>query len=210
MKNDLKEFMEISDGLVNGYVVIRDGNGKILVQKKNMIVKEGKAALLSRFLTNSNGEFLIDNVIADSTTRGDIETLSKFSLYKVILYKKNDEVSFTDDISLISDGTTNIASDKQTIDRLDFDIGKENTKCELSQDEDGHFIIKLSINISFDNENNAEALDKRELNSLSIIMKDFTTSVATNNNFKMFSRIRFDPIILTPESSLTLQYYVYF
>lgn len=49
----MNEIFDINDSL-KGYVIIRDGKtGEILVKKHNMILKDGKAALLKYLLRKS-------------------------------------------------------------------------------------------------------------------------------------------------------------
>lgn len=188
--NELKEFFEASDGIVNGFVVITDKTiGKIILQKKNMILKDGKDALLAKFLLNTE---ILNNANIDETLSGNLNDLSSFLLKEAIFYYNDNEVSYTDNQSLLF---------LDNINQLSFELEKQDLYLTT---ENNHTCLKIVFDITLDNTSGTEVVDSKTVNSLSLVMTD------ESNNKKLFSRIRFDPIILTPENKMTIQYYVYF
>lgn len=193
------ENIEIEDSGIKGFVILKDSRtGKILVQKHNMILRTGKEMLLSKL-------FLGDLVsyISNGSDFKDINAYKDFTLYKAIFFKSESEVSYDD----TADNLNLPLEDSDSVDlenRIDIILNPNHIS--LVNTNDGHIAIKISLRIDFNTTiygQNMTVLDERIFSSLCLVAKD-------NSNTTLFSRICFDPIIVTSESILNLDYYIYF
>lgn len=204
---NFSETIGISDDRLKGYVIIKDKQtGKILVNKHNMILKKGKEMILSKLI---GGNF---DRISNGDSYRDLENYNNYVLYKAIFYNNTSEVSYEDEIGSLSinveDKNSGEGSEFDT-DRIDINLDSNNMFLE---DHNGHPALKIVLNIDFNNSNYGEdmtSLDERIFSSLSLVAKSESAN-SDNDNAILFSRIVFDPIIVTAESILNLVYYIYF
>lgn len=202
--------IDVNDSLgLKGFLIITDNKtGKIILKKHNMILKGAKQILLAKFLdTVANGTF--DEAVVKASEKSEmiehVNLYKDYNLQKFIFFNdgSNSDVSYTD---TYSDFETYITSNTSILISL-MEGGNSNDDINLTKvsnftfDTDGdHYVLKISTNITLTGLDS----ESRSFNSL--------VSVAENGNEGkiLFSRIKFDPIILSTDSTLNLTYYIYF
>lgn len=199
MNNNIMDTFNIEDGIgLSGYVIIRDEkSGKIIFEGKNMIVKEGKDALLARFLfKDDDNPFLTGLTVTDNILD---KKLHKYSLSKFLFSEDATETTYTYRYE-------NLPENERDSDWFyKGNINKDNLVLEKLEDD--HVRLKLTTNINL---NTANTTEKEKNFTALCLLLDAGINSSADDLSKIFSRIRFDTIKLTAESSLSLTYYIYF
>lgn len=220
--NLIEEF-NMNDSLgLSGFVVITDNKtGEILLKKHNMILAGAKKVLLSKLLCPCN-----TNEQDIEPKYEQLELLGLDLLYKLYdtkkYYYKDYYLRYCKFYNIEEDVVYSETINKNQNDQdflLHFELDKSspenlttnNSLCNGSLsfnveevDVDSHYRLKISIELKSDQE------DPIKFTSLSLVM-DHPDNNENEKDLEIpFSRIKFDPIILTQESSLNLTYYVYF
>lgn len=202
----LKDTFTVTDNnSLRGFVVIKDNKtGRILVENHNMILKEGKDCILSHFLFKDKTQTYISE-LADTS---DLQSLRNYFLSHCVFYKNDSEVAYTENFDAPGSRNSFSTNEVNRKNQVLIPLSKDNFKIEI---EDNHFILKITLNIDLLSYFDAST-DNKEFTSLALLLSDGNTGTnyETYNNYKTFSRIRFDSIFLTQDSSLNLTYYVYF
>lgn len=180
---------------LRGLVIIEDlKNNKTIVKKHNMILRNAKLILLNKLL---NGV---------SLKNPEEKIKSEYNGYvpkKIRLGWNDSDVKYTDNMDKISGNIIDIDLDSDT--------------CEVVMDAtQTYYILKFISNIEYitdgwkniKGEFGSDAYphpkpDNILINTLGIVMSN-------GSNDMLFSRISFDPIVISPDSDLKLTYYVYF
>lgn len=226
---NLVEEFNMNDSLgLSGFVVITDNKtGKILLKKHNMILAGAKKVLLSKLLCACNNN---DIEPTSKCSNLDITSLdlaymvdspSKYTYKDYYLkyckfYNDENDVVYNENVNHARPSNTTTSNENDPF-ILEFILSestanispKANVDCTGSlttsiEAVDNHYRLKFSIELSTDQE------DPIKFTSLSLVMDHPNNSTQKKDLEIPFSRIKFDPIILTQESSLNLTYYVYF
>lgn len=227
--NLIEEF-NMTDSLgLSGFVIITDNKtGKVLLKKHNMILAGAKRVLLSKLLCDCS-----TGISEDATSKHfglELENLN-------LLYKNKENVTdvynykdyyiryckfYNDDNDVVYNEEINYSKDEEkfilsfnldaTTATSDYITSNDNNSTygmliTSIEEVDNHYRLKFSVNLTTEQE------EPIKFTSLSLVMDHPNNLTGKNhkNNLEIpFSRIKFDPIILTQESSLNLTYYVYF
>lgn len=122
-----------------------------------------------------------------------------YTLKYMYVFSSNNEVRFDE----FSDGNP-LPSNPFSFELTDDNI--------FLEDADGHFQIKISFNKTFDDfkDTSGNQLPQNtifEINRLALVMSNTDDG---SGDLKVFSSIKFDPIVISTESIINLTYYVYF
>lgn len=184
-----------------GYVVISDKDGNVIREGHNMVLLNGKKMIASNL-------FNLFNSTSESTSITDTINISSFSGYKITniaIYSNADETIFDGSYSIDnpenSGNTVDGNTDNNTIINKikEFEVTTSNTTIEKAENLDGHFYIKISVAYKGESQTNVPTA-----NSIALI------ATANGKEKIMFSRIRFDSIVLTTETEFNISYYLYF
>ena len=181
------ENLRLHDG-IRGHVIIRDKENNILVDKDNMILQAGKEFIISKLLSTLNGSKSI-------TGFNNLSSINGYEISGLEFYYNAAEVAYNNSVSLIPADTGTRTTDTRAIKKANTDL-----TYTLETDTNNNFSLKISTIISFDNDG-VDSITK--INSCSVLLENSGTK-------KLFSRVRFDDIILYSDSSFHLDYYIYF
>ena len=183
-----------------GYVVISDKDGNVIREGHNMVLLNGKKMIASNL-------FNLFNSTSEGTTITDTINISSFSGYKITniaIYSNADETIFDGSYSIDNPENSGNTVDGNTDDNTiinkikEFEVTTNNTTIEKAENLDGHFYIKISVAYKGESQEKVPTA-----NSIALI--------ATSGDQKtMFSRIRFDSVVLTTETEFNISYYLYF
>lgn len=169
-----------------GYVVISDKDGNVIREGHNMVLLNGKKMIASNLFNSNMGFF---------NTPNTEDNLSNYKITHIAIYSNADETIF--DGSYRIDNDQNNTADKNKI--KEFELDKNNTVMETVENSNGHFYIKISV--SYKGESQATV---PTANSIGLI------ATVDGKEKIMFSRIRFDSVVLTTETEFNISYYLYF
>lgn len=181
---------------LKGLVIIEDlKNNKTIVKKHNMILQSAKNVLFSKLISG----------IMSNKKINDLDKIYDENLLNITL--KAIKIGWSDsDVSYTESNLNEISENNNQYITLDLNI--EN--CEITTDSAGiYYVLKFVSNIEYDMDEWKPSNSKPDnilINTLGIVMGNI------NNTDKdmLFSRIMFDPIVISPDSDLKLTYYVYF
>lgn len=226
--NLIEEF-NMTDSLgLSGFVIITDNKtGKVLLKKHNMILAGAKRVLLSKLLCDcstdkesettskhSGLELKSLNLLYKTDSLGKIYNYKDYYIRYCKFYNDDNDVIYNEEINYSKDEekfilSFNLDDATATSDYITFNDNNTAYGMLITSIEevDNHYRLKFSTTLTTDQE------EPIKFTSLSLVM-DHPSNQAGNDHDKSleipFSRIKFDPIILTQESSLNLTYYVYF
>lgn len=179
-----------------GYVVISDKDGNVIREGHNMVLLNGKKMIASNL-------FNLFNSTSEGTSITDTINISSFSGYKITniaIYSNADETIFDGSYSIDNpENSGNTVDGNTIINKIkEFEVTTSNTTIEKAENLDGHFYIKISVAYKGKSQEKVPTA-----NSIALI--------ATSGDQKtMFSRIRFDSVVLTTETEFNISYYLYF
>lgn len=173
---------------LRGLVIIEDlKNNKTIVKKHNMILQNAKRVLLNKLLEGVNVENPETIISSD---------YNNYTPSKIRLGWSDSDVKYTDTIDKISGNIIDLQISRQT--------------CEVVKDTiETYYVLKFISNIEYISEDWITAEETKPdnilINTLGIVMSN-----GSPKDDMLFSRISFDPIVISPDSDLKLTYYVYF
>lgn len=218
-----------------GYVVIKDGNGKLIHANFNTIVNEGRRTIIAKLLQNL---FNTETNIGDGIGLED----GKYDFYAICLGNSTGETSlstvFTDNEN--SEYKDKIDGDKQNPFWFNFpSTFKPNTAAmdhgineyQIYYDQNANrYYLSITLHVIPGSQLDTDKM--HEICSLAIIMKhknysaednkfyklnsdgqfdkDQEITDITSKRYRLFSRFRFDAIPMTSESEFIMTYYIYF
>lgn len=154
----------------------------VISDKDGNIIREGHNMVLL------NGKKIIasklSSIFNSLLTTQDKEDFSNYEITKLILSENADETIFNNNYS-----TDKIA---------DFLLSTINTSINNVENSNGHFSFKISVEYKGESSDNVKTAS-----SICLIATNGTTE-------KIFSRIRFDSVVLNAESDFNISYYLYF
>ena len=179
-----------------GYVVISDKDGNVIREGHNMVLLNGKKMIASNL-------FNLFNSISEGTSITDTINISSFSGYKITniaIYSNADETIFDGSYSIDNPVNSGNTDDNTIINKIkEFEVTTNNTTIEKAENLDGHFYIKISVAYKGESQEKVPTA-----NSIALI------ATANGKEKIMFSRIRFDSVVLTTETEFNISYYLYF
>ena len=184
-----------------GYVVISDKDGNVIREGHNMVLLNGKKMIASNL-------FNLFNSTSEGTSITDTINISSFSDYKITniaIYSNADETIFDGSYSIDNPENSGNTVDGNTDDNTiinkikEFEVTTSNTTIEKAENLNGHFYIKISVAYKGESQTNVPTA-----NSIALI------ATANGKEKIMFSRIRFDSVVLTTETEFNISYYLYF
>lgn len=173
-----------------GFVIITDKDGKILVKKHNMIVKDGKDYIFATVINkifNGIGFNKVDNY--DST-------MLDYSITEIRFGCSTNETEFTrsygedsESIHLLHEVSEDgVPSYHHPLSASEITIGTS----------DNHPYIVINKELTFNSSVNIDNVSELEL------------IMSNGEDKKLFSRIKFDIIPISAGSEFTIEYYIYF
>ena len=184
-----------------GYVVISDKDGNVIREGHNMVLLNGKKMIASNL-------FNLFNSTSEGTSSTDTINISSFSAYKITniaIYSNADETIFDGSYSIDNPENSGNTVDGNTDDNTiinkikEFEVTTSNTTIEKAENLNGHFYIKRSVAYKGESQEKVPTA-----NSIALI------ATANGKEKIMFSRIRFDSVVLTTETEFNISYYLYF
>lgn len=182
-KLTLNDFVEINDSdncFPKGFVVITSSDGKVLVKKKNMILKNGKDYLFYLFFKENS------NIFADGSQLTDF---SGYKLTKGQFGVSSRETEYSDNRIVTEDSDGNSLSKS-------FEITLKNVELLTINDR---YAMKIVHTCNIDSTESVVSVQELGL----YLTKE-------NADDRLFSRIKFDPIPINANTEFTLEYYIYF
>ena len=115
------------------------------------------------------------------------------------IYSNADETIFDGSYNIDNPENSSSTDDNTIINKIkEFEVTTSNTTIEKAENLNGHFYIKISVAYKGESQEKVPTA-----NSIALI--------ATSGDQKtMFSRIRFDSVVLTTETEFNISYYLYF
>ena len=173
-----------------GFVIITDKDGKILVKKHNMIVKDGKDYIFATAINKIFSNIGFNNVGNYNSTMLD------YSITEMRFGCSTNETEFTRSYS----------SDNESIHLLN-EVSEDGVPVyhhPLSASDitvgtsDNHPYIVINKELVFNSNVNIDNVSELEL------------IMSNGKDKKLFSRIKFDIIPISANSEFTIEYYIYF
>ena len=194
--------MEINDSFnimdcVNpkGFVIITNKNtGEILLKKHNMILTEGRKVILSKLLNGFN----------NYTSKENLTDYSDYQ-FKCVCFSSNAQETKKDmkisneNLGFVSKMENN---KEQNLNRKYFSYALNSGNFTLENDNE-NFYFKINTNVSLPIGAESGVID--HISSLGIIMEKVSSGAEL-----LFSRISFDPIQISADTTFELTYYIYF
>lgn len=222
--NNLGDSLNMKDSMggLHGFVIIKDQNGKILVQAHNMIVNTGHQMVKDKFfnyLSESKNNGISTYTIESKF--GNVGTYRNYNIKKIFFSTDTEQTSFTDELTKKREGYkkkedgTDTETPNKIIDKGSFSTNGTsfieytiNTNdVVFSKDDSNEYYIKITKEISIDNDVLSCFADNVKLiNSLGIVAGPDSGS----GDEILFSRITFDAIPLQVGNTFTISYYIYF
>lgn len=179
-----------------GYVVISDKDGNVIREGHNMVLLNGKKMVASNLIKQ-------DLFTVKDSKPDNINDFSNYKITHIAIYSDGNETIFNENYS-ISD---NIIGEP-------LELSTSNTKIYELENSDGHFYIKISFSYKGKSQTSVPTA-----NSIGLIATQSKSEPQVSSQEGsstdppkriMFSRIRFDSVVLTTETEFNISYYLYF
>lgn len=194
---------EINDSTgPKGFVIIKDAKtGRILIKKHNMIVKTGKEFLLNFLLKNS--------CASDDLGITDLKDYDGYRLSNYAFGTGTAETTYDFDIDDFNNGDINTLNYKELV-TVGTNSNGNTENMKFIQDNDSsdspvlsnHPYLKFTFSEVGDN-----SLDDVSELGLFLTKQDIENDIV---DYKLFSRIVFDPIPYGANNEFKVSYYIYF
>lgn len=209
---------------LNGLVILEDKkSGSVLFKKHNMILKEAKRLLFSKLLQFENtsvseGKIVVNKLntflnltSTESILDTDKRLFTDKSLKGIILGYSESDVGYNDTFDKIKSFGKE-QNDDEPFRYIYKELNVSNSEVSMSESHPDYFVFKISLDISY-TDFNIGTNDEIIINTLGVVC-GLTSGTEREEIYptidKLFSRIVFDPIIITQDSDLKLTYYIYF
>ena len=120
----INDYASITDSKVRGIVVIKDANGKILVQKENMIVEAGRKFIRDSFLAvalTETGLAYSEAKLTDIAFGGN-DNITEYGMTELVSEFPNTRVPLTSGVYTVGTTDNNIKF-TASLDRTNKDLG---------------------------------------------------------------------------------------